>query len=195
MVTIPVQPILAPEERHERLRRLIYREFLAEPNLYKEAGLDRLPIQLSALVGWPADAVIYRLAGSTFVDEIELSQLKKLLRIHDMELISRTAAAVASEMKRDDVSYPTTIRRALCYAVSEMATHAFAALRAAAIKRPDWAQHHYLYGLLQATMDNNARALRELNFALEREPYDDARQRIRAAINLIEPYVKKDPGI
>ena len=179
---------------HERLQRLLYREFLAEADLYKEVGLERLPISLSAALGWPAHEVIWRLAETTFVDELSLDQLAKLLRVQDMELISRTAADVARALKREEMSYEGAIREALTYAVSAMHAHAFAALRAAARKRPQWARHHYLYGLLAALVGNHSRAVRELERALEREPYEDARQRMRAAIELLEPVRQVFPG-
>lgn len=188
------EEVLDPAARHRRLQRMLYREFLAEPNLYQDAGLERLPVQLGALLGCAPPDAIYRLAASTFVDEVDERQLARMLRVQDMELVSRTAAAVATDLKHPDVSYERAIRTALCFAVSDLKAHAFAALRAAAVKKPEWARHHYLYGLLTGLMGNHVRAIRELNFALEREPYDDARQRIRAAIALIDPVKASYPG-
>jgi tetratricopeptide (TPR) repeat protein len=179
---------------HEQLQRLLYREFLAERDLYKEVGLERLPISLSALLGWPADEVIWRLAETTFLEELSLEQLAKLFRIHDMELVSQTAATVSRKLKLDDVDYDSAIRAGLAYAASGMHAHAFAALRAAARKRPQWARHHYLYGILAGLTGNHDRAVRELERALEQEPYEDAKQRVRAAIELLEPMRQHFPG-
>ncbi len=184
----------APTEPLEHLQRLLYREFLAESDLYKEVGLERLPISLSALLGWPADEVIWRLAETTFVEELSLEQLATLFRIHDMELVSKTAATIARELREAHVSYEQAIRVGLAYAVTGMHAHAFAALRAAARKKPQWARHHYLYGVLAGLMGNHARAVRELERALEQEPYEDARQRVRAAIELLAPMRQTFPG-
>lgn len=187
-------PTAAPDPPHEQLQRLLYREFLAERDLYKEVGLERLPISLSALLGWPAHEVIWRLAETTFVEELSLEQLAKLFRIQDMELVSKTAATVARELREEHVGYEQAIRVALAYAASAMHAHAFAALRAAARKKPQWARHHYLYGILAGLMGNHARAVRELERALEQEPYEDAKQRVRAAIELLEPMRQLFPG-
>ena len=173
-------------EADEKLRRMVYREFLAERGLYEEAGLKMLPQQLGEALVTDPDEAIYLLASSTFVRALSDVQLKKLFAIRDMALISRTAASVSAELKQPGIGYEQCIRTALCYAVVDMDAHVFAALRAAASIKPEWAQHHFLYGLLLARSGNVQRALSELNMALEHEPYEDARIRIRTAIDLIE---------
>ena len=180
-------------QRREQLQRLLYREFLGERELYKEAGLERLPLALSTLLGWPANEVIWRLAETAFLDELNLVELKKLFRIHDMDFVSRTAAKVSTQLKKSDVSYDQAIRIALSYGVTGMMSHAFAALRAAARKKPQWARHHYLYGILTGIAGNDERAVREFERALEREPYEDARRRVRTAIDLLEPEKSSPP--
>jgi hypothetical protein len=93
---------------------------------------------------------------------------------------------VAEDLKHADVSYDQCIRAALCYGVAGMEAHVFSALRAASSKRDDWARHHFLYGLMHALGNNRERALWELEMALEREPYEDGRARIREAIEMLE---------
>ena len=53
-------------------------------------------------------------------------------------------------------------------------------------KDDSWARHHYLYGLVLGIEGNRERALWELDMALRREPYEDARIRIRQVISLLE---------
>ena len=174
------------EKLQQQLQRILYREFLGEPHLYRDVGLDQLPQALGELLGCGPDDGLMRAAASTFLDEFEIRTLRRLFRIRDMDLVSRTAAAVSAELKEPQVSYDTAVRRALSYAVIDLKPHAYAALRAAARKKPEWARHHYLYGVLQAMSGDFPRAMRALDTALQREPYEDARQRVRAAMALIE---------
>jgi tetratricopeptide (TPR) repeat protein len=171
---------------NDKLQRVLYREFLGEPHLFVEAGLDELPKVLAKHLGCAPDRGLHQAAATTFLEQLDTTTLRQLFHIRDMNLISRTAAAVSSEMKADEVSYEQAIRRALCYAVMGLQPHAYAALRAAARKRPTWARHHYLYGVMQGMAGDYPRALRVLELALEREPYEDARQRIRRVIAAIE---------
>jgi tetratricopeptide (TPR) repeat protein len=172
--------------RAEQLKRLLFREFLLEPDLYHEAGLERLPEELGELLGCPADQAIGQGAAEPFLANFELERLQQLLAIRDMTLTSRTAAAVAAELKDPAVDYDACCRRALCYAVAGLYAHATAALRAAAAKHGDWARHHYLLALMLGQEGPPERAMEELHLALQHEPYEDGRIRIRRAIDVIE---------
>lgn len=174
---------------------MLYREFLAEKDLYRDLGLERLPKQLAALTGLPPNEVLSKLLESPELEPLTMQDLRRLVRVHDMTFLSRTAAAVAHELKHEGVDYTRCIREALSFAISDRRAQAFAALRAAAAQQPEWARHHFIYGLLQALSANNARALRELSAALEREPYEDARRRIRELMALLEGEVQIHPGI
>ena len=44
--------------RSQKMYRLVCREFLAEPNLYRDVGLDRLPEQLADLLNVPYDSAL-----------------------------------------------------------------------------------------------------------------------------------------
>lgn len=171
---------------HEILTRITLREFLLEPNLYKEVGLEQLPAKLAQLLDVPAPQAIDELTRSPLLDALDVETLEHLLAIRDMGLISRTAAAVAAELKGDDVTYDHCCRRALVYAVAGMTSHVYTALRAASAKDDSYARHHYLYALILAVEGDLDRALWELEMALEREPYADARLRIRVVAELLE---------
>ena len=170
----------------EKLQRMVYREFLAQRDLAAEAGLERLPERLAGMLGGTPQQGLDALLESFFLEPLTLPQLQELLAIRDMTLVSRTAAAVAAELKEPDVSYERAIRTALCYAVAGLDAHVFGALRAAAAKRDDWAHHHLIYGLMHGIAGNRERAVWELSMALQHEPYEDMRIRIRAAIDLLE---------
>ena len=172
--------------RAEKLKRLLFRELLLEPDLFHEAGLDRLPDQLAEILDCPADQAVGRAAADPLLANFEFEQLQGLLSIRDMTLTSRTAAAVAAELKDPEVTYDTCCRRALCYAVAGLHAHAMAALRTAAAKHGDWARHHYLLGLMLGQEEPTERALEELHRALQHEPYEDGRIRVRRAIDVIE---------
>ena len=175
-----------PQTRSQRFERLIYREFLLEPELYLEAGLRDLPERLGELMGCPARDALDRIAQGIHLDAVDIERLRALLCIEDRELTESTPESVAQQLGGPEVSYDKCIRSALRYAVVGMRTHVFAALRAAAQKRDDWARHHFVYGLLHGLEDNRDRALWELNMALAREPYQEGRERIQAAIALLE---------
>jgi hypothetical protein len=174
------------EARNEQLRWLLYREFLLEPELYAEAGLHDLPRQLAARVGCAAAEALERVAQCSAPEPISLGELTQWLTIRDMQLTSRTAAAVAEELKQPTASYDQCIRMALCYAVAGMHAHVYSALRAAGAKRDDWARHHFVYGLMNGLSGDAERALWELEMALQREPYEDGRARIRQAIAILQ---------
>jgi hypothetical protein len=172
-------------EKAERIQRLIYREFLSTAELYRECGLDGLPHALATLLKTDASTAIDQLLTDPLLDRLELPQLNKSLAIRDMALVSQTAASVASELKAAHIDYDACCRRALAYAVLGMTAHVFSALRCAAAKNDQWAQHHYLYGLLLGLEGNHERALWELDMALEREPYEEGRRRVRLLIDLL----------
>ncbi len=165
----------------EQLQRMIYREFLVEPGLYQEAGLDELPARLASLLRCAEGEALARLTASPRLEALPLGELQGLLAIRDMALVSRTAAAVAAELKEPEVSYDRCCRVALCYAVIGSVGHAFSALRAAAGKHDGWARHHFLYGLLLGA-ENADRARWELGLALAAEPYEEGRAHIQAAL-------------
>jgi len=172
--------------RREQLQRLVYREFLLEPELYIEAGLEDLPRRVGELLGCSSAEALERLTQQPNLEELTVEQLGRVLAIRDMRLVSRTAAAVAADLKEPGVSYDACVRTALCYAVAGMEAHVFSALRAAGAKRDDWARHHFIYGLMHAVSDNRERALWELEMALQREPYEEGRARIHMAISLLQ---------
>ncbi|MBW2732258.1 MAG: hypothetical protein JRH20_07670 [Deltaproteobacteria bacterium] len=172
--------------RQETLERMLYREFLTQKDLYREVGLERLPEKLAALTGLPKGEVLSHIMGSPELTMLGMDDLRRLVRVHDMTFLSRTAAVVAGELKRPEVEYISCIREALSFAISDCRVQAFAALRAAANHSPESAYHHFIYGLLQALGANNMQAQKELSLALEREPYEDGRRRIRTAISLVE---------
>jgi len=177
---------MAHDEIREKLQRAIYREFLLEEGLLVEVGLEDVPARLAALLGRGEHEVLTRLTASPWLEAAELADLRSLLVIRDMSLVSRTAAAVSVELKGVGVSYDDCCRMALCYAVIGSHGHAFSALRAAASKNDRWARHHYLYGLLLGLEQNHERACWELGKALQAEPYEEGRIRIRRVLDLLE---------
>lgn len=187
---MPLLPV--PAESRERLQRTVYREFLTEPGLAHEVGLESLPTKLASRLGCSADEAVEKLLEAPFLEALTLAQLQQLVAIRDMALISRTAAALSAELKEPEVTYEACCRTALIYAAAGMEPHVFAALRAAAAKHDEWARHHYLYGLLLGMGGDADRAMWELGMALSREPYEDGRIRVRQAMELLEPYSTRE---
>jgi hypothetical protein len=170
----------------EKLQRVIYREFLLESGLASEVGLESLPTKLASILGCDAGEAVHLLIASPLLDALELDQLRELIQIRDMNVVSRTAAALSAELKETTVSYEVCCRAALCYSVIGSHGHVFSALRAAASKHDDWARHHYLYGLILGVGGNADRALWELGMALKYEPYEEGRARIQQVIDLLD---------
>ena len=170
----------------EKLQRVIYREFLLEPGLHAEVGLEQLPARLAAPLRCPADEALSRLTSTALLEGLSLEQLRETLTIRDMAIVSRTAAGLAAELKEPAISYVECCRAALCYAVIGSHGHVFSALRAAASKHDDWARHHYLYGLILGVGGNTERACWELGIALQFEPYEEGRIRIRWALDILD---------
>lgn len=170
----------------EKLQRVTYREFLLEPGLHVEVGLEQLPTRLAALMRCPADEALSRLTSTPLLEGVTVEQLRGVMTIRDMAIVSRTAAALAAELKEPAVSYVDCCRAALCYAVIGSHGHVFSALRAAASKHDDWARHHYLYGLILGLGGNGERARWELGMALQFEPYEEGRVRIRWAFDILD---------
>lgn len=174
-----------PSSKSQRFERMVYREFLLEPHLYLDAGLNLLANQLGKLLDCAAKEALDRLTQSPDLKGVSIDQLRELLTLDDTGLVSSTPESVAQQLQGPEASYDQCIRSALCYAVAKMKAHLFEALRAAAEKRDDWARHHFVYGLFHALDGNDERALWELEMALAREPYEEGRARIRAAIDLV----------
>jgi hypothetical protein len=174
------------DEARERLQLSLYREFLLEEGLLEEVGLEEVPARLASLLGCDEASSVAQLTANPWLEPLELADLKPLLMIRDMSLVSRTAAAVSAELKNADVRYEDCCRMALCYAVIGSHGHAFSALRAAAAKNDAWARHHYLYGLLLGVEGNHERACWELGMALRSEPYEEGRIRVRRVLDLLE---------
>jgi hypothetical protein len=170
----------------ELLQRMLLREFLLEPELLAETGLEGLPARLATLLAVAEADAVARLTANELLEPLSLEQLQELLAIRDMALVSRTPAAVAAELKDPPVSYERCCRTALCYAVIGSSGHVFTALRAAAGKNDSWARHHYLYGLILGLEGNEERARWELDMALRIEPYEEGRARIRLAIDVVD---------
>ena len=170
----------------ELLKRMLFREFLLEPELLAEVGLETLPARLAGLLAASEAEAVDRLTASPFLEGLSLDQLQELLAIRDMALVSRTAAAVAAELKEPSVTYERCCRTALCYGVIGSSGHVFTALRAAAGKNDAWARHHFLYGLLLGLEGNAERACWELEMALRAEPYEEGRARIRVAMDVLD---------
>lgn len=174
----------------ETLQRIFYREFLLEPRLYLEAGLEDLPRRLASILDCSEEEALDKLVKSPTLEALSIEQLKSLLVIRDMSLVSRTAAALSAELKAPNVSYDGCIRMALCYGIIGHVGHVFSALRAAAAKHEQWARHHYLYGLLLGIQEAQDRACWEMGMALKYEPFDEGRTRIKRvyeAMGCLEP--------
>ena len=88
----------------EKLQRLLYREFLLEPGLLEEVGLEEVPRRLAALLQCAESQAVETLVESPFLEALELEQLRELLTIRDMTVVSRTAAAISAELKAPGVS-------------------------------------------------------------------------------------------
>lgn len=174
-----------PEAIRELLLRVLYREFLLEPMLYRDAGLDDLPERLAALLGCARDEAVMVAVRHPTLGSLTIEQLASLLAIRDMDLVSRTAASVTSDLRPREVTYDQCIRLALCYGVLDKEGHAFSALRVAASKNDHYARHHYLYGIFLGLKGDRERALWELDMALRHEPYPEGLERIRAAWRLV----------
>lgn len=154
--------------------------------LFREVGLDPLPQHLAQLLTCAPEEAIARACEHHALEPIEIQTLFQLFTVRDMALISRTAAAVSVALSTTETDYDTCCRTALCYAVSRMEGHVFSALRAAANKHDDWAQHHYLYGLTLGCSDNLDRARFEFGLALRYEPYEERKIKIRAALDYLD---------
>lgn len=170
----------------EKLQRVLYREFLLERDLLEEVGLEDLPTRVAALLGCEQDQALDRLMAGSLLEALSMDQLKGLMVIRDMSFVSRTAAALSAELKDPNVSYDRCCRMALCYAVIGSFGHVFSALRAAASKNDRWARHHYLYGLILGIEGNVDRARWEFGMALQYEPYEEGRIRIRLVMDILD---------
>jgi hypothetical protein len=170
----------------EKLQRVFYREFLLEPGLYQEVGLETLPGRLAALLRCSELESVSKAVESPLLESLTINELKELIIIRDMSLVSRTAAAVSAELKEGAFTYHDCCRTALCYAVIGSQAHVFSALRAAAGKNDAWARHHYFYGLMLGIANNMERAHWELGIALQNEPYEDGKIRIRWAMDILD---------
>lgn len=170
----------------DKLQRVVYREFLLEPGLMEEVGLEGLPATLASLLACPEENAVDTLAAGPLLDALSLDQLRTLMIIRDMSLVSRTAAALSAELKQDEVTYDHCCRVALSYAVIGSQGHVFSALRAAASKNDRFARHHYLYGLVLGLAGDADRARWELGMALQYEPYEEGRARIRLAMDILD---------
>ncbi len=173
-------------DQTETLTRILYYEFLIEPGLLAETGLEDIPSRLALLLNCKEKEALAKLIASPLLEKLTLDQLCVLLTIRDMTFISKTAAALSAELKSPDATYHDCCRMALAYAVLHKTGHVFSALRAAASKNDTWARHHYLYGLVLGIEGNRERAIWELNIALKYEPYEDGRIRIRRTLDTIE---------
>ncbi len=167
-----------PPSPPERIQRAIFREFLLEAGLYLEAGLDDLPRKLAGLLSCGEQEAIPRLLATPNLEPLDTDDLRRLLQIRDMAF-SRTAAAIATELQSPGVTYDRCIRTALCYAVMGRLGHVFSALRAAADLNDGYARHHHLYGLILALQGNADRARWEFGLALENEPFENGKTRIK----------------
>jgi len=176
----------------ETLQRIFYREFLLEPKLYLEAGLEDLPRRLASILDCSEEEALEKVARSPTLEAVSLEQLQTLLVIRDMSLVSRTAAALSAGLKAPDVSYDRCIRVALCYGIIGHLGHVYSALRAAASKHEQWARHHYLYGLLLGIQNASDRACWELGIALKYEPFEEGKARIRRAYEALGCQGSKD---
>lgn len=169
----------------EKLQRVLFREFLLEPGLYLDVGLEDLPARLASLLECGEDEALAQLVQDALVQPLALEQLRALLAIRDMDLVSRTAAAVSATLKEQAVTYDQCIRTALCYAVIGQLSHVFSALRAASAKQERWARHHYLYGIILALQGNTERACWELQMAAQFEPFDQGLERIKTVREIV----------
>lgn len=174
------------EEAAEKLRRLAYRELLLEEGLVAEVGLEDLPERFAELLDCGSEESLDRLLSVPLLDLVELNDLRRVLTIRDMNLVSCTAAGVSAELKGEGVTYERCCRLALCYIAIGRPSHVFSALRVAATKNDLFARHHYLYGLALGLEGSVERACWELGMALSYEPYDEARERIQLALELLE---------
>jgi hypothetical protein len=169
----------------EKLQRIVYHEFLLEPDLFVESGIEDLPAKLATRLGCAEQRAVEKLVSSPYCEPLSLAELKELLTIRDMSLVSKTAAAVSAELKDPAISYDSCCRTALCYAIIGSPSHVFSSLRAAAAKNDRWARHHYLYSLVLGLEGNFDRARWEAGMALQYEPYEEGRGRICLASDLL----------
>ena len=172
--------------RDEALGRLLYREFLRVPRLYHRAGMPKLPESVASLINCPVERALDKLAADPLLSALDYETLVGLLTVRDMTVIARTAADVATELRKQDVSYDDCCATALCFAVAGKYPHAYAALRCAASRDDDWAKHHLIYGLVLGLQGQHNRALWELGLALTREPYEEGRETIRLAMEVLK---------
>ena len=173
-----------PDKSTDLLQRALYKEFLLEPGLYLEAGLEDLPRRLAGHLQCGEQEAIPLLLASVNLEPLSTEDLKFMFSIRDMSF-SRTAAAVAMDLMAPAATYDRCIRIALCYAVLGRHGHVFSALRAAAAKDDKFARHHHLYGLVLALQGNAERANWELGFALANEPFEECKARIRQVQGLV----------
>lgn len=176
---------MVDQETNDILRRVLCREFLLEPNLYRVAGLDDLPRKLATILGCDEAEAASRACATATLDDLTLDQLDLLLAVRDMELLAHTPASIRYQLRGPNVAYNDCIRTALCYAVVGREGQAFSALRAAAAKNDQYARHHFIYGLLLGLSGNRDRACWELNIALKYEPYETGRDRIRLSLDAL----------
>ena len=168
---------LMPAQTTVRVR-LIREEILQERAEEITRELDDLPRKLAGLLSCGEQEAIPRLLATPNLEPLDTDDLRRLLQIRDMAF-SRTAAAIATELQSPGVTYDRCIRTALCYAVMGRLGHVFSALRAAADLNDGYARHHHLYGLILALQGNADRARWEFGLALENEPFENGKTRIK----------------
>ena len=102
-----------------------------------------------------------------------------------MTLISKTPAALASELRQNGADYDRCCETAILFIVAKKPANAQSALRVAASLDPQRARHHYLGALLYALGDNHQRALELLDEALAGELYDEERVRVHRLMDCL----------
>ena len=108
---VPREPTGSKAERFERM---IYREFLLEPELYLEAGLSRLPKRLGKLLSCGAKEALDRTAHSPDLEGLDIEQLRDLLTMDAVTAGSDTPESVAEQLQGPEASYDQCVRAALC---------------------------------------------------------------------------------
>lgn len=165
---------------------LILREFLLEDNLQNEFNHAEIATYLGNLAGQPAALAVDRFLGGGILSFVGAGMTKKaithLVQVKHTILIARSLADILALWKSGEDNYHSCCRSALCHAVVGSWKWSFGALQYAANYNDSWARHHHIYGLIHGAQNHFDKAEEELQRAEAEEPIEDAKQRIKEAL-------------